>query len=128
MQWMKKFITSEGKSYQDLRLASDDITPRKAPGSPETGLDGWALMMRTEKKDLALLYFEVKAERARIANLKPNSSYRFTWYDTRAGEWLQASTLTTDAQGNAQLPPFPDGADMAALDWAAKLTLPSSAK
>ena len=51
MQWMKKFIMSEGKSYQDLRLASDDISPRKAPGSPETGLDGWALMMRTEKKD-----------------------------------------------------------------------------
>ena len=128
MQWMKKFITSEGKSYQDLRLASDDISPRKAPGSPETGLDGWALMMRTEKKDLALLYFEVKSQRAKIANLKPNSSYQFTWYNTRAGEWLQTSTVTTDAQGNTQLPAFPDGADAAALDWAAKLTLAPGAK
>ena len=77
---------------------------------------------------LARLYFEVKAQRAKIANLKPNSSYQFTWYNTRAGEWLQASTVTTDTQGNAQLPAFPDGEDVAALDWAAKLTLPSSAK
>jgi hypothetical protein len=128
MQWMKKFITSEGKAYQDLQPASGDVSPHIAPGSPETGLDGWTLMMRTERKDLALLYFEVKSQRAKIANLNPNSSYQFTWYDTRAGEWLQASTVTTDAQGNAQLPAFPDGADVAALDWAAKLTLPSSAK
>jgi hypothetical protein len=123
MQWMQKFITSEGKTYQNLQLASDDISPRKAPGSPETGLDGWALMMKTEKKDLALLYFESKAERARISNLKPNKSYQFTWYNTRTGQWLDASTLTTDSQGIAQLPSFPDGGAVATLDWAAKLTL-----
>ncbi len=123
MQWMKKFITSEGKAYQDLQLASDDISPRKAPGSPETGLDGWALMMKTEKKDLALVYFENKAERAKISNLEPNKSYQFTWYDTRKGEWLEKSTVTTDSQGMAQLPQFPGGGDVATLDWAAKLTL-----
>ena len=123
MQWMKKFITSEGKAYQDLQLASDDISPRKAPGSPETGLDGWALMMKTEKKDLALLYFENKAERAKISNLEPNKTYQFTWYDTRAGQWLENLTVSTDSQGVAQLPPFPNGKDIATLDWAAKLVL-----
>ncbi|HEX5422217.1 MAG TPA: DUF5060 domain-containing protein [Candidatus Acidoferrales bacterium] len=127
MQWMKKFITSEGKSYQDLLLASDDISPRKAPGSPETGLDGWAFMMMTEKKDLALLYFETRAERAKISDLEPNKVYRFTWYNTRSGQWLENSTVTTDAQGTAQLPSFPGGGDVATVDWAAKLTLRSSA-
>ena len=128
MQWMQKFITSEGKAYQNLQLASDDISPRKAPGSPETGLDGWALMMMTEKKDLALLYFEDKAERPTIKNLEPNKSYQFTWYNTRTGQWLESSTVSTDSQGIVQLPSFPDGGDVAKLDWAAKLSLRSSAK
>jgi hypothetical protein len=123
MQWMKKFITSEGKAYQDLQLASDDISPRKAPGSSETGLDGWALMMRTEKKDLALVYFEEKAQRAKISKLEPNKTYQFTWYDTRKGKWQEDSTVTADSQGSVQLPPFPGGGDVATLDWAAKLTL-----
>ena len=59
----------------------------KAPASPETGLDGWALMMKTEKKDLALVYFEEKAERATVGNLEPNKSYQFTWYDPQSGQW-----------------------------------------
>jgi hypothetical protein len=123
MRWMKKFITSQGKSYQDLQLASDDVSPHKAAGSPEAGLDGWALMMRTPKKDLALLYFEEKSERAKVSNLEPNKSYQFTWYDTRTGKWLENAAVATDAQGIAQLPPFPDGKDIATLDWAAKLLL-----
>ena len=80
-------------------------------------------MMRTEKKDLALLYFEEKAERAKVANLAPNKSYQFSWYDTRSGQWLETSSVNSDSQGNAQLPPFPDGKDVATLDWAAKLIL-----
>jgi hypothetical protein len=124
MQWMVKFITSEGRAYENLQLASDDISPRKAPGSPETGLDGWALMMSTAKKDLAFLYFENKAERAKVSNLKQNQTYKFTWYDTRNGQWLESASLKTDSQGVAQLPAFPDGKDVAASDWAAKLTLP----
>jgi len=123
MQWMQKFFTSEGRAYEDLQLASSDISPRKAPGSPETGLDGWALMMRTEKKDLAFLYFENKAERVKISKLEPKRSYQFTWYNTRTGQWLENSAVSTDSQGIAQLPPFPDGGDVATLDWAAKLIL-----
>ena len=126
MQWMQKFITSEGNAYLDLQLAADDISIRKAPGSPENGLDGWAFMMRTEKKDLALLYFEVKAERVTISNLAPNKSYQFTWYDTRKGQWLEPAIMSTDSQGAAQLPAFPDGGNTAVLDWAAKLTLHSN--
>lgn len=123
MQWLKKFILSEGKAYQDLQLASDDISPRKAAGSPETGLDGWALMMMTGKKDLALLYFENKAERPKIKDLQPDKSYQFTWYNTRTGQWLDASTVKTNSQGIAQLPSFPGGGDVATTDWAAKLSV-----
>jgi len=86
-------------------------------------LDGWALMMRTEKKDLALVYFEEKAQRAKISNLEPNKTYQFTWYDTRKGQWQEDSTVTADSQGSVQLPPFPGGGDVATLDWAAKLVL-----
>ena len=123
MQWLKKFIMSEGEAYQDLQLASDDVSPHKAPGSPETGLDGWALMMKTEKKDLALVYFEEKAERATVRNLEPNKSYQFTWYDPRTGQWQEPSTVSTDSQGSAKLPSFPGGGDIATFDWAAKLIL-----
>lgn len=123
MQWMEKFVTSEGTAYLNLQLASTDISTRKAPGSPENGLDGWAFMMRTEKKDLALLYFEEKAERATVAHLEPNKSYQFKWYDTRKGQWLENTTVSTDSQGTAKLPAFPDGKNVATLDWAAKLTL-----
>jgi len=97
MQWMKKFFLSEGRRYQDLLLANDEITPRKAPGSPEDGLDGWSLMMRTKEKDLAFLYFENKAIRARLAGWVPGKSYRLTWYDPRKGEWASAAEVTSDA-------------------------------
>jgi hypothetical protein len=59
----------------------------------------------------------------RVSNLAPNKSYQFTWYDTRSGQWLEASSVNSDSQGNAQLHPFPDGKDVATLDWAAKLIL-----
>ncbi len=61
MQYLANFILSEGNKYQNLQLASDDINPQKAPGSPPRGLDGWSYMMRTPEKDFALLYFENKA-------------------------------------------------------------------
>jgi hypothetical protein len=85
-------------------------------------------MMKTGKNDLAFIYFESKAERAKISSLEPNKSYQFTWYDTRTGQWLEKSTVTTDSQGIAQLPAFPDGKDVATIDWAAKLTLHSNAQ
>jgi hypothetical protein len=121
MQWLGKFMLSEGLRYRDLLLASDDLAPRKAEGSKEDGLDGWAFLMRTRDKDFGLLYFENKARRTRTAGWSPNASYRFAWYNTRTGEWQAASTLVTDAGGELQLPPFPGGVDTAEADWAAKI-------
>ncbi|MGE5487278.1 MAG: DUF4038 domain-containing protein [bacterium] len=123
MQWLSKFVMSEGARYQQLELASNDLETRHAKGAAESGLDGWAFMMRTANKDFALLYFENKAVRTRSLNWTLNARYRFVWYDTRTGEWGPSAILTSDAKGALAHPPFPGGADIAPTDWAAKITL-----
>ena len=122
MRGLGDFVLSEGARYRDLELASDRLEPRKARGSSEQGLDGWSFMMRTPGRDLALLYFENKAERPRSSGWKPNTRYRFTWYDPRAGVWGASVELKSDALGVIALPAFPDGGEVASVDWAAKIT------
>jgi Zn-dependent protease len=78
MQPLARFVMSEGAKYRDLDLASESLSPRKADGSRDTGLDGWSFMMRTPAKDFALLYFENQAHQARAAGWTPNLSYNFT--------------------------------------------------
>lgn len=121
MQWLGKFILSEGPRYRDLVLASDNLTPRMAEGSKGNGLDGWGFLMRTKEKDLGLLYFEDHAARATTSGWGANTAYRLTWFDPRTGEWHPALSLTSDAKGEIQLPPFPSGGDTADSDWAAKI-------
>ena len=121
MQYLKNFILSEGARFQDLLPAQEDVSPRKAPGSPERGLDGWAFLMRTQDRALAFLYFENKARVGTVANAKPNAAHRFAWYNTRTGEWMPAVSLKPDGQGTLKLPPFPGGAEEADVDWAASL-------
>jgi hypothetical protein len=123
MQHLHAFVLSEGGRYQDLRLASEDLDPRRAPGSSEDGLDGWSFMMRTADRSLALLYFEVKASRAGLAGLVPGAPYRWTWFDPRSGQWKGVVPLVADARGTLLAPPFPGRSPgVAEQDWAAKLT------
>ncbi|HVU25347.1 MAG TPA: DUF5060 domain-containing protein [Opitutus sp.] len=119
MQWLKKFILSEGARYRQLELASADLHPRAADGSSPDGLDGWSFMMRTADRSLALLYFETKAERPTVAGLTPNAHYRWIWFNPRNGAWLAPLDLAADATGTLTAPPFP----VATHDWAAKLLL-----
>jgi hypothetical protein len=123
MQWLGNFILSEGSRYRDLLLASGDLEPRKADGSREDSLDGWAFLMRAPQKDLGFLYFENKARRARTKGWNPNAAYSMTWYNPRSGEWQAPAPLTADSQGEIQLPAFPGGAEVADADWAAKLVM-----
>jgi hypothetical protein len=104
-------------------LASEDLRPRKAPGAREDGLDGWAFMMRTADRDLALLYFEQKAQRGTVAGLRPVTRYRWTWFDPRQGQWLTSVHATSDRSGSLTVPRFPTGSREAREDWAAKLVL-----
>jgi hypothetical protein len=61
-------------------------------------------------------------EKDRPANWNANAAYRFTWYNTQTGKWLEAISLKADAQGNLQLPFFPGGQETTDIDWAAKIT------
>jgi hypothetical protein len=126
MAHLGRFVLSEGDRYQQLELASDDLRPRRAGGSPEDGLDGWGFMMRTADRTLALLYFEVAAVRPRVAGFAPGSRYLWSWYDPREGAWGGDLELGTDGLGVLEAPPFPRGAERATTDWAAKVrTVPT---
>ena len=92
-----------------------------APEAIDDGLDGWAFMMRTADRGLALLYFERKAVAPRVGGLTPGARYRWTWFDVRTGGWIAGSELAAGADGVLAAPPFPDGGVRAVRDWAAKL-------
>jgi hypothetical protein len=121
MQHLGRFVLSEGDRYQELQLASDDLEPRRAPGSAEDGLDGWGFMMRAADRSFALLYFEAGAVRPRVVGLAPGSRYRWSFYDPREGRWEGERELATDGRGGLEAPPFPAAGERATNDWAAKL-------
>jgi len=121
MPHLGRFVLSEGSRYQQLELASDDLRPRKAPGSADDGLDGWSFMMRTPDRELALLYFEARSVRPRLVSLVPGARHLWAWYDPREGRWSAPVELRSDDRGVLRAPPFPGGEDEAARDWAARL-------
>ncbi len=123
MKYTGEFMLSEGKAYQDLVLAGNDIIPGKSKGAVHTGLDGWAFMMRTKDKNLALLYFENGCEQAVLMNMSPGNEYRAFWFNPRNGEWYEAGNLVSDNMGNLKLPKFPSGRDVSEQDWGFKLVL-----
>ena len=124
MQHLGRFVLSEGHRYQQLEPSSSDLEPRAAPGASDDGLDGWSFMMRTTDRRLALLYFEEKAVRPRVAGLAPRARYDWRWYDPREGRWLASVPLRSGPDGSLRAPLFPGGASRAERDWAAKLTSP----
>jgi hypothetical protein len=121
MRHLRTFVLSEGKQYQQLLLAAEDIHPRKAPGSPEDGLDGWSYMMRSSDKSLALLYFEHKALAPRLSGFVPGTRYKLQWFDPLTGEWHKPVNLTADNEGKITIGQFPGGTQVADRDWAAKV-------
>jgi hypothetical protein len=121
MQHLGRFVLSEGDRYQQLQVASADLAPRSAPEATDDGLDGWAFMMRTADRALALLYFEQKAVAPRVGGLVPGARYLWSWFDPRTGEWTAATRLAAGADGVLAAPRFPGGAVRAARDWAARL-------
>jgi hypothetical protein len=115
-------MLSEGDRYQQLEPASNDLTPRAAPEAIDDGLDGWAFMMRTTDRELALLYFERKAATPRVKGLTPDARHEWTWFDPRTGRWIRALDLRTGPEGSLTAPRFPESDVRATDDWAAKLT------
>lgn len=123
MQHLKAFVLAEGARYQQLELASSDISTRQVANPRDDGLDGWAFMMRTVGRDFALLYFENKAETPRLAGFAANGRYHWSWFNPRTGAWGAALDLTANASGGIVLPAFPAAEPGIINDWAAKLVL-----
>lgn len=121
MKPLRDFILSEGEEYRELEPARKDVHPNKAPDAPENGLDGWASMMRTPDKHLALLYFENNCVLPVLQEFSPGSDYSFQWYDPVTGEWLEAIKVKADRNGELHIPPFPDSGNRPFNDWAAKI-------
>ncbi len=120
--YLRRFIKSEGNEYQNLQLASNDLHPRKSKNSHPDGLDGWAFMMRTRNRELAMVYFENSCEIPLISGLNPKSEYIINWFDPLAGVWLDGlDTGLTDESGNLQLKIFPDRKIISTQDWSLKL-------
>jgi hypothetical protein len=122
------FMLSESMKYQDLLLASTDLSSPKPAAFPVASLEGWSHMMRTADKKLALVYFESKAPVQTIANMLASTAYKAQWFDPRTGQWSNAGsgTITSDAAGKIVLPDYPNGSGgaVASTDWALKLTAP----
>ncbi len=121
MQHLAAFILSEGDKYQQLQLGSNNIHPQKAANSPPMGLDGWSYMMCTPQKDFALLYFENQAVLPTLSGFKPDTSYRFRWFNPSTGQWNDNIMIKSDEKGILTLPEFPDGQNPTMKDWAAKI-------
>lgn len=120
MQHLGKFILSEGARYQQLVPAANRLEPRANTSATSDGLDGWSFLARTTDGDFALLYFENQAVAAQVASLPASTTYQWTWFDPRRGEWLAPIRVASDASGKLASPPFPS-TDSPMKDWAAKL-------
>jgi len=121
MRFLKAFILSVGRRYQDLVPCTERIIPNKSAGT--TGYTGWAYGSATKEKDLMLLYFEKNCQKAIVTGAKPNAKYSASWFDTRNGKWIKEdSQLVADGSGQIILPQFPDKTDKSEMDWAIKLT------
>jgi len=120
--FLRKFIESEGAEFQNLQLASSDLLPQKSEGSQPDGLDGWAFMMRTPDKKLAMLYFENKCEIPTISGFIPDTEYQLNWFNPETGEWIEKQrTDSSDENGTIYLESYPDGEKISTKDWSLKI-------
>jgi hypothetical protein len=119
--FLRKFIDSEGAAFQELTLASDDVIPRKAENSEANGLDGWAFMMRTTDKKLAMLYFENKCEAPELRGFIPNQAYELSWFNPITGNWQHIIKTKTDNNGVIRIFTFPKGTRISIQDWGLKI-------
>lgn len=123
MQYLRNFVLSEGNKYGFLEPAANDIYPRKAPGSPEQGLDGWAYMMRTPDKNFALLYFENHSVLPVLKGFIPSTEYTLSWFNPETGTWENQVRIASGKDGILELPSFPDHTNPTEKDRAAKLVV-----
>jgi hypothetical protein len=119
MGYLYDFMLSEGSNFQNLAPAHQFLEPQKSAKSQPNGLDGWAYMMQSLDKKMAMLYFEKDAENPIVKGFLPNRNYVFKWFNPLNGVWQQTETLKTDANGSFGKIQFPSRATNP--DWALKI-------
>jgi hypothetical protein len=124
LQFLAKFLLSEGKAYQDCEPRRELLFPDKAKDAPEDGLDGWSFMLIEPGRTLAFLYFENRAEVPVVSELLPQRKYKLEWFDPISGEWTgNYLSVETDGKGSFSIDSFPDGGKISAQDWCLKFKL-----
>jgi len=124
-KYLMKFILSEGIDYQELELASADLSN---PRTDAIKMDEWAYMLRSPDRTLAFLYFEDKTMRQVVAGMIPDQEYMAQWFNPRTGQWSKVGTgtLRANAEGLIRLPEFPGNKTVSDTDWAMKMKIATS--
>lgn len=121
MQYIYKFLFSEGTSYQDLMPDKQLLEPNQTRNEDKNM--GWAYCMHTEAKDLFMLYFEKDCPKAILNGTKPGAGYELQWFDASDGNWVKTERVASDQEEKIIMPEFPSGSGISKKDWAVKLKL-----
>ena len=116
MKYLRTFLFSVGKKYQELVPDTGFVTPSQT--QTIKGYEGWAYACRTPDKKIFLLYFELGCPRSIVRAARLGSLYRAQWFNPTDGTWSNVGdgTLKSDIIGEIQLPSFPTE-----MDWGLKL-------
>jgi hypothetical protein len=121
MPYIYRFLFSEGTAYRDLLPEKQLLDPNQTQNEDKNM--GWAYCMRTERKDLFMLYFEKDCPKAILIGTKPGAGYEMQWFDTSKGKWVKTERVRSDQTGKIKMPDFPTGSGISTRDWAVKLVL-----
>jgi len=116
MEYLKKFVLSEGERYQELVPRREFLTPNKS--GDHIGYTGWAYCAGTADRDFFLLYFEKDCPQATFRGSLPGTNYRARWFNPRRGEWIDLGDQLQgdESTGLIELPRPPSNED-----WGMKL-------
>jgi hypothetical protein len=123
MKYLKAFMFSVGKRYQELVPDEDFVVPNKS--HVIKGYEGWAYAARTPDKTIFLAYFEKGCPRSLVRGARVTSAYRARWFDPRNGSWseIDGGHIHSDVIGEIELPDFPSN-----IDWGLSLVYAGPAK
>lgn len=119
MQYINRFLFSEGNRYQDLVPAKKLLVPNQTPNKDAN--KGWAYCMRTETKDLFLLYFEIDSKIPILNGMIPNTRYTIQWFDPIKGCWSKEAQQKSNKDGEIEFTTFPDSSKITTKDWGVKV-------
>ncbi|MDX2430124.1 MAG: DUF5060 domain-containing protein [Bacteroides sp.] len=119
MQFIYKFLGIDKSGYQELAPSKQLLSSYQTPNEDKNM--GWAYCMRSEAKNLFLLYFEKGCQRAILSGALPNVKYKIHWFNPSTGDWIKKQGIKSDRNGEIVLPEFPDETRFTERDWAVKL-------